>query len=118
MEIWLITILLLMFGLFEFLASFSFNIKIKMINNKKYTNAAALGAFSTVLFMTLALTAPIVADAQGSIWFIFAGAGMMAFGNALSLILLRPFEKWWSNRFDSGLKDETDITVDNSEVIE
>lgn len=93
------------------MASFSFNIKIKMIDKKKYTNAAALGAFSTVLFMCLALLAPIVADDIGSVWFIFAGAGMMAIGNVVSLLLLRPFENWWQKRF--GNRDEQESKLES-----
>lgn len=100
MKLWILILLLILFGLFEFLASFSFNIKIKMINKSKFTHAAALGSFSTVLFMTLAMLAPLVANETGS-WFIIAGAFMMAFGNVSALLLLRPFEKWISKRNES-----------------
>ena len=93
MENWIIILLLIMFGLFEFLASFSFTFKIKMINDKKFNNAAALGAFSTMLFMTLSMTAPIVANDINGVWFIFAGAGMMALGNIASILVMIPVEK-------------------------
>ncbi len=82
------------------MASFSFNIKIKMINKKSYTSAAALGAFSTVLFMTLAMLAPIVA-AENGIWFIFAGSAMMAIGNVSAVLLMIPFDAWWNNKVAS-----------------
>lgn len=98
-DIWIIALILLAFGVFEFLASFSFNIKIKMINKKKYTHAAALGAFSTMLFMMLSLTAPLVATGIGAWWFILLGAFMMAVGNFVAMLAIRPFENWWSKKF-------------------
>ncbi len=97
-DIWILILILLMFGLFEFIAAFSFNIKIKMIDKKKYTHAAALGALSTVLFMTLAMTAPLVADGIGAWWFILLGAGMMAAGNILAMLMLRPWENYLAKR--------------------
>lgn len=98
-DTWIIILILLLFGLLEFLASFSFNIKIKMINKKKYTNAAALGAFSTMLFMMLSLTAPLIATGIDAWWFILLGAFMMAVGNMAAMLVIRPFESWWSKKF-------------------
>lgn len=86
-----------MFFTFELMASFSFNIKIKKIDQKKHVHAAALGAFSTTLFMILAISAPLIAK-DTTAWFIIAGAFMMAAGNVTSLLLLRPFENWINSR--------------------
>ncbi len=97
MEIWLVAILLIGFGALELMAAFSFNIKIKMINRKSYTAAAALGAFSTMLFMVMAMVAPIVAAGNG-VWFIFAGSASMAIGNVSSVLLMVPFDAWWKAR--------------------
>ncbi len=83
-----------MFGVFEFVAGLSFNVKIKMIDKKKYTHAAALGSFSTMLFMTLAMTAPLVANGIDAWWFILLGALMMAVGNVLAMLALGPFERF------------------------
>ncbi len=97
METWILILLLIFFGLFEFLAAFIFNIKIKMINRKQYNPAAILGSIATVLFMLMTLVTPLVAD-QTSFWFIFAGAGMMALGNFLASLALIPFENWVKKR--------------------
>ncbi len=86
-------------------ASFSFNIKIKMINKKKHTYAAALGAFSTTLFMTMAMLAPIIA-AETTIWFIIAGSFMMAIGNVAAMLLMIPFDSWWNKRKEKNEKEE------------
>ncbi len=90
------------------MAGLSFNFKIKAIDKKKYTRAAALGAFSTTLFMTLALSAPLIADIDSlGVWFIFAGALMMAVGNVLALLILRPLE----NFIESKKKDKPEEEV-------
>lgn len=89
-----------MFGVFEFCAAFFFNIKIKMINRKKYNTAALLGAIATTLFMVLTMVAPLVADGSG-FWFIFAGAGMMAIGNIIATLALIPFEKWYKAKVEN-----------------
>ncbi len=113
METYQIILLLFLFGLLEFIAAFSFNIKIKMIDEKRYTNAAALGAFSTLLFTFMAALAPVVAAASGDEsgdmwWFIIAGAVAMAIGNILSLILLKPFNKWLANRSKKQKREEVE----------
>lgn len=104
MDTWIIILILFIFGLFEFAAGFSFNNKIRMIDEKRYTNAAALGAFSTVLFMMLSLLAPLVADQVGGVWFIFAGSAMMAVGNVLAVLALVPYNKWIESKKN---KEET-----------
>lgn len=101
METWLIITFLLMYALFEFMAAFSFNYKIKMIQAKKYVKAASLGAFSTVIFTFLTSFASFIAligdggsggDTSSMWWFIIAAAFMMAIGNILAMIVLKPFE--------------------------
>ncbi len=104
MEVWLIILFLIMYMVLEFVASFSFNFKIKMINRNKYTHAAALGALSTVIFTFLTAFASFVATiGNGSLstdmwWFILAAAFMMAIGNVLATILIKPFENYLKKR--------------------
>ena len=104
MPIWLIILFLLMYAVFEFMAAFSFNNKIRMIKQKKYVKAATLGAFSTVIFTFLTSFASFIALIGGGSsdssmwWFIIAAAFMMALGNILAMIALRPFEKFIKNR--------------------
>ncbi len=106
MHSWLITLFLFLYLVLEFIASFSFNIKIKMIDKKKYNKAAFLGALSTVIFTFVTSLASIVAAIGGGSnngsmwWFIFAAAGMMAIGNILASILMIYFNRWWISRND------------------
>ncbi len=92
--IMLLIFVLFLYAFLEFLAAFLFNIKIKMINQQRYTFAASLGAGATIIFTFLSLLAPMIAIASGSIWFIFAGALMMGLGNSLAVICAKPFNEW------------------------
>ena len=100
MNIWLTILILILYAVFEFMASFSFNYKIKMINKKRFTSAAALGAFSTIIFTFLTSFAALYAAiGGGNMWiFIIAAAFMMALGNVTSLLVLKPFENYIEKR--------------------
>ena len=113
MNIYLMIVFLLLYAIMEFIASFLFNYKIKMIDQKKHVHAAALGAISTVIFVFLTSFAALYAAINGEIWwFILLAAFMMAIGNMLSLLALGPFEKWMEKRkLKSNLSSDKDLDV-------
>ena len=103
MNPWTLTSLLLMYGLFEFLAAFSFNFKLKAIGKKKFVRAAALGAIATTSFVFLTSFSGFVAVVGGAEkgdmwWFILSAAMMMAMGNFCAYILIKPMENFLEKR--------------------
>lgn len=110
----ILILVLFLYAFLEFLSAFLFNIKIKMINKQRYNVAATLGAGATILFTFLSLLAPMIALTTSSIWFIFVGALMMALGNSIAVIAVKPFNEWR----DRVSERKTNASIDINEEVE
>lgn len=93
MELWLVVLLLLAYGAFEFINSIFFNWRLMLLSEKKYTTAGLFAAVSTVLLVSSVIVASWVAsDGTGSTditWWIIPFVGIsMGIGNFLAAMLV------------------------------
>lgn len=90
MEWYFILLILIAYGLGEFIIGFFFNYKIFMISKERFSIAALMGAISTVLYAILIASSAFIAGTSldGSYWFVLVSAIFMGIGNFLAALLV------------------------------
>ncbi len=94
MEVWVVILLLLAYGLFEFVNSIFFNWRMMLLSEKKFTLAGMFSSVSTILLVSSVIVASWVAsdgsqDATEIVWWIIPFVAIsMGIGNFLAALLV------------------------------
>ncbi|BDV02517.1 MAG: hypothetical protein HPAVJP_4060 [Candidatus Hepatoplasma vulgare] len=95
MEWYFILLILIAYGVGEFIIGFFFNYKIFMISKENFRVAAFMGAISTILYAILISSSAFIAGTSldGAYWFVVVSAFTMGIGNFFAAILVPVISK-------------------------
>lgn len=90
MEWYFVFLILIAYGVGEFIIGFFFNYKIFMISKENFKVAAFMGAISTILYAILIASSAFIAGTSldGAYWFVVVSAVAMGIGNFFAAILV------------------------------
>lgn len=102
MEVWMIIILLIGYGLFEFINAIFFNWRLFLLSEKKYIYAGIFSAISTMMLVSSVIVAAwfgIGQEGQETIWWIVPFVAIsMGFGNFIAALIVPKIRERLSKR--------------------
>lgn len=99
MSTWLIIIIIILYGAFEFLNSIFFNWRLMLLSEKKFNTAGIFAAISTIMLVSSVIVAAYIgADSSSTgeiLWWIVPFVALsMGVGNFFAALLVPKIRSW------------------------